>query len=633
MRIYFENLSDKLTSAVNEVKKELGITAVSARTSAKLCVSVSEKEEHILNISLSAKEGSIEFGGGTATFLRGLSTLVGWVRDGKSSCSVNETPFLRLNGAMVDMSRNVVMNVDTVKFMLRKMALMGLNCYMLYTEDTYEIEGRPYFGYMRGRYTKAELKELDAYALSLGIELIPCIQTLGHLATHLRWGAAFKYKDTDNCLLVGAEETYKLIDDMLRTCKECFTTNRIHVGMDETADLGRGRYFKLNGTRSMKDIYLEHLYKVTDMCKSRGLRPMMWSDMVIEIASEHLDKPLIYDTRAEITDELKARIPEEMQMVFWDYYHANEDFYADNIKNHQKIDKNTMFAGGIWNWSGYGPLYSVSFEYSYPALDACLKAGVSECIATIWINGAENNLLLGIAGLAWYADYGYKCKYDEKSMKDCFRYATGEDYDSFIKLQAVEHPDGGHNSLSKALVYNDPLMGLLDNHFKSVDTDSYYKKTTEQLRELKVNDERFRAAFDVIISVSSLLENKASYGIRLKAAYDKGDKASLAALAAECSIIIDKIRVLKDTHRACWMMQNKPHGFETMDIRYGGMIARAESARARILDYLSGKAERLEELEEDRLRVDCTDESENPLNGGFLWRGYQSIATVNRLAY
>ncbi len=633
MKFYFENLSEKLTKATDIIKNDIGIEITDVCFEADLSVAVIECDEHVLKVKLSGKKANIEYGGGIATFLRGLAQLTSWVKDGKSANEISETPFLRLNGAMVDMSRNVVMNAETVKFMMRKMALMGLNCYMLYTEDTYEIEGRPYFGYMRGRYTKAELKELDAYALSIGIELIPCIQTLGHLATHLKWGAASKYKDTDNCLLVGAEETYKLIDDMLRTCKECFTTNRIHVGMDETADLGKGKYLKLHGLRPMKDIYLEHLNKVTEMCTSYGLRPMMWSDMVIEIASEHLENPLIYDPRAVVTDELKALIPKEMQMVFWDYYHDNEDFYGDNLKNHQEIDKGTMFAGGIWNWSGYGPLFSVSFNYSYPALDACLKAGVSECIATIWINGAENNLLLGIAGLAWYADYGYKCKYDEASMKECFKYATGEDYDSFIKLEAVEHPDGGHNSLAKALVYNDPLMGLIDNHFKNLETGEYYKKTTAELSALKVNDKRFREAFDVIIKVSSLLENKASFGLRAKAAYDNGDKQTLAALADECDVIIEKIKALRDSHRACWMSQNKPQGFETMDIRYGGMVARMETAKERLLDYISGKVERLEELEEERLRVDCSDESNPPLNGGFLWRGYQSIATVNRLAY
>ena len=40
---------------------------------------------------------------------------------------------------------------------------MGYDTLELYTEDTYEIEGEPYFGYMRGRYTAREIKEIDVY--------------------------------------------------------------------------------------------------------------------------------------------------------------------------------------------------------------------------------------------------------------------------------------------------------------------------------------------------------------------------------------------------------------------------------------------------------------------------------------
>ena len=61
------------------------------------------------------------------------------------------------------------------------MALMGMNLGMMYTEDTYEVPGQPYFGYQRGRYTYEELHALDDYADMLGIELCPCVQTLGHL--------------------------------------------------------------------------------------------------------------------------------------------------------------------------------------------------------------------------------------------------------------------------------------------------------------------------------------------------------------------------------------------------------------------------------------------------------------------
>ena len=88
-------------------------------------------------------------------------------------------------GVMMDCSRNGVMTVKQLKRFIDVIAKMGYNCLELYTEDTYEVDGEPYFGYMRGRYTKAEMKELDAYGESLGIEVIPCMQTLAHIKEFL----------------------------------------------------------------------------------------------------------------------------------------------------------------------------------------------------------------------------------------------------------------------------------------------------------------------------------------------------------------------------------------------------------------------------------------------------------------
>ena len=65
-------------------------------------------------------------------------------------------------GVMIDCSRNAVMSVEGLKNYLAILKKMGYNCAMLYTEDTYEVDGEPYFGYMRGRYSKEEMKEIDA---------------------------------------------------------------------------------------------------------------------------------------------------------------------------------------------------------------------------------------------------------------------------------------------------------------------------------------------------------------------------------------------------------------------------------------------------------------------------------------
>ena len=90
-------------------------------------------------------------------------------------------------GVMLDCSRNAVMKPETVKKYIDLLARLGYNTLMLYTEDTYEVDNQPYFGYLRGRYSKEELKDIDAYAASKGVELIPCVQALAHLNAIMRW--------------------------------------------------------------------------------------------------------------------------------------------------------------------------------------------------------------------------------------------------------------------------------------------------------------------------------------------------------------------------------------------------------------------------------------------------------------
>lgn len=65
---------------------------------------------------------------------------------------------------MIDCSRNAVASVESVKKWIDLTSSIGYNTLMLYTEDTYEVSGEPYFGYMRGRYSREELRGLDAYA-------------------------------------------------------------------------------------------------------------------------------------------------------------------------------------------------------------------------------------------------------------------------------------------------------------------------------------------------------------------------------------------------------------------------------------------------------------------------------------
>ena len=147
-----------------------------------------------------------------------------------------------MKGLMVDCSRNAVMNLTALKRFVKVISALGYDTLMLYTEDTYEVDGEPYFGHQRGRFSKAELKEADAFCRENGVELIPCIQTLAHLNAMFKWVNRYgAINDTADILLADDDRTYELIDKIFATLSECFTTRKIHIGMDEAYMVGLGQ--------------------------------------------------------------------------------------------------------------------------------------------------------------------------------------------------------------------------------------------------------------------------------------------------------------------------------------------------------------------------------------------------------
>ena len=129
-------------------------------------------------------------------------------------------------GVMLDCSRNAVPNMQSAKYFIDCLEKMGYNTLMYYTEDTYEVEDEPYFGYLRGRFTTEELRELDAYSEAHGIELVPCVQTLAHLRTAFRWSAYTPINDTADILLMDDERTYLLIENIFRSLRACLRPTR-----------------------------------------------------------------------------------------------------------------------------------------------------------------------------------------------------------------------------------------------------------------------------------------------------------------------------------------------------------------------------------------------------------------------
>ena len=201
------------------------------------------------------------------TLARGYFLFAKEIKKGITNFEIKQKPHFDSCGPI---SAGCVMKVEAVKKYIDHMAALGLNMLMLYTEINYELKDYPLFGYLRGRYSWDELKEIDKYALEMGVEVVPCIQTLGHLQRFLKWDATADINDNSSVLLIGEEKTYKFIEAEIDAMRNCFTSKRIHIGMDEAFGFGFGQYFIKNGYRDRFDLFNEHLNRVCDILCQNG---------------------------------------------------------------------------------------------------------------------------------------------------------------------------------------------------------------------------------------------------------------------------------------------------------------------------------------------------------------------------
>ncbi len=534
-----------------------------------------------------------------------------------------------LCGEMVDNSRNAVMTVKHVCEHIALSAAFGLNCIYLYNEDTFEIEGEPYFGYMRGRYSREEMKAISDCAAAFGLELIPCIQTLAHHNQTLRWACYAPIRDLGDTLLVGDERTYALIDRMLASWRAVTDGQYINIGMDEAYYMGRGKGLDRDGAVDRFKLLCEHLTRVVELCRKYDFTPMMWSDMFFRIAFGG------YYGDGEMAKALTDIIPEGVSLIYWDYYTTEQAKYARQIERHQQLGTPTVFAGGAWKWSGFTPAIDHSWRVSVMALDEVLSHGIDQAMLTCWgDDGADclSDCVLPLMSL--YGAYNYPDGDIEATAKKQLFDACGYSLDDFYALSAPRITPTGNTTPyanpTKYLLYNDVLKGMFDRHVGE-GFGAYYGEQAATLATLAKRDSRYAYLFEVQSALCSVLELKSELGVRLKAAYDACDRTALESiLKSDIPETICRLDTFLNKFRSAWRTESKPEGFDTQDIRIGGVMMRLRAAALALWDYLEGKTESIPELEAERLYFDCRGD-DSTANQTVGMNGYLRNATANIL--
>lgn len=544
------------------------------------------------------------------------------ITEGKTEFIVEEEKHFEKLGFFLDCSRNGVMRVSALKRYINYISALGFDFLMLYTEDTFEIDNRPRFGYLRGRYSKKEIAEVVEYGQEMGIEIIPCIQTLGHMTQYLKWSNSegpdytgeeiLNIRDTEDVLMCGEEETYKFIDDAVRTCREMYKTDKIHIGMDEADSIGRGQYLDKNGYENKFDIIKKHLDTVTGICKKYNLHPMIWSDMFFRLGSGGYYR---YDF--DFPEGLKEQIP-DVELVYWDYYHNKDEMYDNMFKKHYELSENVAFAGGIGTWFGFLPAHNYSYMNSLTALKSCIKHNVKTVIATTWgDDGNETNAFFARPLISVYSEFCYKGdKCTEDDIKRVSEFLTKMKFDdarmmgnfSFIKPNPyldewIQNNGGGAELLmGKRLFYADILYDLSVRYDSCDEIIQIYENCAKRMKELCEKNDVNKADYNYAYLLYKIGSMKAELVKNLRKKYKKDDKEYLSKVAYKYLPQLKKwYEEFTVCHKEQWMTDYKAFGYEVLSFRFGGVIARVDYSAEVIDKYLKGEISVIEELEPEIL--------------------------------
>lgn len=190
-------------------------------------------------------------------------------------------------GFMLDISRGKVPTVQTVCKLADLLARFKYNQLQLYIEGfSFEYPSFSQYSGKDSSLSSDEIREISRYCKERFIELVPNQNSLGHMMPWLaeeefsnlaECESGFSYAGytlpattLDACNRKSSELVEKMADDLFSCCD----SDKIHMGLDESFELCRGK----NKNKDSGAVFADYVRRLNQFCRRRGKRMMMWAD-------------------------------------------------------------------------------------------------------------------------------------------------------------------------------------------------------------------------------------------------------------------------------------------------------------------------------------------------------------------
>jgi hypothetical protein len=324
---------------------------------------------------------------------------------------IEDVPALRRRGLMLDVSRDRVPSQAALESLVEQMAALKLNVLQLYTEHTFAYPGHESVWRDASPLTPDEVRNLDAFCAERGVELVPNQNSFGHMERWLRHEAyrpLGELPEGGGCLAPG-EPAARFVSSLFDILLPCFRSRRVHIGCDETFDLGRGRSRERCAERGTGRVYLEFLLRLIGDLHGRGRHVEFWGDIVLqhpELIAELPRQGLTADAWFYEAPRDPASIPEAVLATLNRFGYTRELLagFSGHAPRFAEAGVPFQVCPGTSSWNSFVGRWSNARENVRDAVAWGVRSGAEGLLLTDWgDNGHLQPPVVSLAPLAFAA--------------------------------------------------------------------------------------------------------------------------------------------------------------------------------------------------------------------------------------
>ena len=497
--------------------------------------------------------------------------------------TIRDWPAMRYRGIDDDLSRGPFPTLEFQKHQVRVFASFKANIYSPYFEHTLLYPDHPLAAPPGSALTPAEAHELVEYARQYHVTIVPEQEAFGHLHHVLKYDLYQDAAETPHGYVIapGQASTLPLIKDWFTQIAAEFPSPFIHIGADETFDLGRGRTQERVQQQGYGPVYMDFLKQIHDELAPLHKQLLFWGD----IGDQNPDSV--------------SALPKDMIAVPWGYG-AHENF-DKMIEPFAKAGIETWVAPGDSNWNEVFPAAKNAFWNIQGFIREGQKLGSTGALTTVWNDDGEGlfnldwySLMFG-AVAAWQPGETNIATYQQNYGQDFNLDPSGKINDAEKELMAAHDALDGTNTglTSDQVFWIDPwspegqtisakvlpaaaeIRAHAEQAIVLLEQARYANPELREPGALDAMDLGARRLDLIGMKFEMAQEMVSGYATAVAGQHDKAQREKIDNLLDEISSMNGQCQDLRDAYSAIrgeysqvWLGENRPYWLNNVTVRY-----------------------------------------------------------------